>query len=268
MFKWLLIGAGAYLFYRWFKGKQNPKTPAKPDPIKAASILEPELMVQCQYCKVHLPKADAIANDQRFYCSADHLQSLDEQGWLGSAQWRDSPNQDVRPENIKPDLLVLHHISLPPGAFKTQDSSQFIIDFFQNKLDFSRHPYFAEIEGQKVSSHFLITRSGGLIQFVSTKNKAWHAGLSSFLGREKCNDFSIGIELEGDGDTPFEEIQYKVLSETVGKLNATYANLRFAGHSDIAPERKTDPGISFDWKRFQKETGLSMDKLPYGLTSR
>ena len=268
MFKWLLIGAGAYLFYRWFKGKQNPKTPAKPDPIKAASILEPELMVQCQYCKVHLPKADAIANDQRFYCSADHLQSLDEQGWLGSAQWRDSPNQDVRPENIKPDLLVLHHISLPPGAFKTQDSSQFIIDFFQNKLDFSRHPYFAEIEGQKVSSHFLITRSGGLIQFVSTKNKAWHAGLSSFLGREKCNDFSIGIELEGDGDTPFEEIQYKVLSETVGKLNATYANLRFAGHSDIAPERKTDPGISFDWKRFQKETGLSLDKLPYGLTSR
>ena len=268
MFKWLLIGAGAYLFYRWFKGKQNPKTPAKPDPIKAASILEPELMVQCQYCKVHLPKADAIANDQRFYCSSDHLQSLDEQGWLGSAQWRDSPNQDVRPENIKPDLLVLHHISLPPGAFKTQDSSQFIIDFFQNKLDFSRHPYFAEIEGQKVSSHFLITRSGRLIQFVSTKNKAWHAGLSSFLGREKCNDFSIGIELEGDGDTPFEEIQYKVLSETVGKLNATYANLRFAGHSDIAPERKTDPGISFDWKRFQKETGLSLDKLPYGLTSR
>ena len=268
MFKWLLIGAGAYLFYRWFKGKQNSKTPAKPDPIKAASILEPELMVQCQYCKVHLPKADAIANDQRFYCSADHLQSLDEQGWLGSAQWRESPNQDVRPENIEPDLLVLHHISLPPGAFKTQDSSQFIIDFFQNKLDFSRHPYFAEIEGQKVSSHFLITRSGGLIQFVSTKNKAWHAGLSSFLGREKCNDFSIGIELEGDGDTPFEEIQYKVLSETVGKLNATYANLRFAGHSDIAPERKTDPGISFDWKRFQKETGLSLDKLPYGLTSR
>ena len=268
MFKWLLIGAGAYLFYRWFKGKQNPKTPAMPDPIKAASILEPELMVQCQYCKVHLPKADAIANDQRFYCSADHLQSLDEQGWLGSAQWRESPNQDVRPENIEPDLLVLHHISLPPGAFKTQDSSQFIIDFFQNKLDFSRHPYFAEIEGQKVSSHFLITRSGRLIQFVSTKNKAWHAGLSSFLGREKCNDFSIGIELEGDGDTPFEEIQYKVLSETVGKLNATYANLRFAGHSDIAPERKTDPGISFDWKRFQKETGLSLDKLPYGLTSR
>ena len=239
-----------------------------PDPIKAASILEPELMVQCQYCKVHLPKADAIANDQRFYCSADHLQSLDEQGWLGSAQWRESPNQDVRPENIEPDLLVLHHISLPPGAFKTQDSSQFIIDFFQNKLDFSRHPYFAEIEGQKVSSHFLITRFGRLIQFVSTKNKAWHAGLSSFLGREKCNDFSIGIELEGDGDTPFEEIQYKVLSETVGKLNATYANLRFAGHSDIAPERKTDPGISFDWKRFQKETGLSLDKLPYGLTSR
>ena len=268
MFKWLLIGAGAYLFYRWFKDKQNPKTPAKPDPVKATSILEPELMVQCQYCKVHLPKADAIANDQRFYCSTDHLQSLDEQGWLGSAQWSESPNQDVRPENIEPDLLVLHHISLPPGEFKTQDYSQFIIDFFQNKLDFSRHPYFAEIEGQKVSSHFLITRSGRLIQFVSTKNKAWHAGLSSFLGREKCNDFSIGIELEGDGDTPFAEIQYKVLSETVGNLKATYPSLWFAGHSDIAPERKTDPGIFFDWKKFQKETGISRDKLPYGITSR
>ena len=225
-------------------------------------------MVQCQYCKVHLPKVDAISNEQRFYCSAEHLDALDEQGWLGSAQWHESPNQDVRPENLEPDLLVIHHISLPPGEFKTHDSSQYIIDFFQNRLDSTKHPYFAEIAGQQVSSHFLITRSGRLIQFVSTKNKAWHAGLSSFLGREKCNDFSIGIELEGDGETPFEEIQYKVLSETVAKLHATYPNLQFAGHSDIAPERKTDPGIFFDWKKFQKETNISLEKLPYGLTSR
>ena len=225
-------------------------------------------MVQCQCCKVHLPKADAIANEQRFYCSDDHLHALDEEGWLGYAQWRESPNQDGRPENLDPDLLVIHHISLPPGELKSHDSSQYIIDFFQNRLDPSRHPYFAEIAGQKVSSHFLITRSGGLIQFVSTKNKAWHAGLSSFLGREKCNDFSIGIELEGDGETPFEEIQYKVLAQTVEKLSATYPNLQFAGHSDIAPERKTDPGMSFDWKKFQKETGISLEKLPYGLSSR
>jgi AmpD protein len=268
LFKWLLIGAGAYLFYLWFKGKKELKNPAKPDITKAARISEPQLMVQCQYCKVHLPKVDAIANVQRFYCSTEHFHALDEQGWLGSAQWHESPNQDVRPENLEPDLLVIHHISLPPGEFKTQDTSQYIIDFFQNRLDSTKHPYFAEIAGQQVSSHFLITRSGRLIQFVSTKNKAWHAGLSSFLGREKCNDFSIGIELEGDGETPFEEIQYKVLSETVGKLHATYPNLQFAGHSDIAPERKTDPGIFFDWKKFQKETNISLEKLPYGLTSR
>lgn len=225
-------------------------------------------MVPCQHCKVHLPKSEAIAHEQRFYCSHEHLNSLDIEGWIGSAQWRTSPHQDVRPDSTQPDLVVMHHISLPPGQFKSQDCSSYIVDFFQNKLDPNAHPYFAEIAEQKVSSHFLITRSGELIQFVSTRNKAWHAGVSSFLGREKCNDFSIGVELEGDGDTPFEEVQYKTLAGLIKKLEVSYPHLQFAGHSDIAPDRKTDPGIFFDWKKFQNETGVSTKNLPYGIASR
>ena len=142
------------------------------------------------------------------------------------------------------------------------------MDFFQNKLDLNHHPYFAEIADQKVSSHFLITRSGALVQFLSTRKKAWHAGVSEFLGREKCNDFSIGIELEGDGDTPFEPAQYQALANLIENLTSSYPDLQFAGHSDIAPERKTDPGINFDWKKFQKETGISAKKLLFGLDSR
>ncbi|QWD75110.1 1,6-anhydro-N-acetylmuramyl-L-alanine amidase AmpD [Polynucleobacter sp. TSB-Sco08W16] len=225
-------------------------------------------MVQCQHCKVHLPRSEARVYEQRFYCSQDHLNVFDERGWIGSANWRASPNFDERPENIQPDLVVIHHISLPPGQFRSKQSSQYIIDFFQNKLDSNAHPYFAEIAGQKVSSHFLITRSGELVQFVSTQDKAWHAGISSFMGRQKCNNFSIGIELEGDGDSPFEESQYKTLTSLVKRLQASYPNLQFAGHSDIAPDRKRDPGIYFDWKKFQKETGIPEEKMPYGLIFR
>ncbi|QWE09561.1 1,6-anhydro-N-acetylmuramyl-L-alanine amidase AmpD [Polynucleobacter ibericus] len=225
-------------------------------------------MVQCQYCKVHLPQLEAFSFDKRFYCSKEHLQTLDEAGWVGDAHWRISPNQDSRPENVQADLAVIHHISLPPGEFRKQVSSHHIVNFFQNKLDPAGHPYFAEIADQKVSSHFLITRTGELIQFVSTHNKAWHAGKSHFQGREKCNDFSIGIELEGDGDTPFEASQYRTLVNLIHQLTSTYPQLQFAGHSDIAPDRKTDPGISFDWKKFQKETAISLEKLPFGLDPR
>ena len=228
----------------------------------------PEVMVQCQCCNVHLPKSEAFTYGERFYCSKEHLQTLDSQGWIGDARWSISPNQDARPENVSPDLAVIHHISLPPGEFRNKPSSQHIVDFFQNKLDPSAHPYFAEIADQKVSSHFLITRSGELIQFVSTQNKAWHAGKSSFQGRDKCNDFSIGIEMEGDGDSSFEAAQYQTLANLISKLGITYPNLQFAGHSDIAPDRKTDPGIYFDWKKFQKETGISAERLPFGLGSR
>ncbi len=193
---------------------------------------------------------------------------LDPEGWIGSAKWRLSPNQDVRLKNIQPDLAVIHHISLPPSQFSKESTGHYIVDFFQNKLDANAHPYFAEIAGQKVSSHFLIARSGELLQFVSTQNKAWHAGVSSFMGREKCNDFSIGIELEGDGESAFEDAQYKTLTSLVQKLEAIYPNLQFAGHSDIAPGRKMDPGIFFDWQKFQKETAISPKNLPYGVSSR
>ena len=272
MFKWLLLIAGIVLFYLWFKGKKQAKAvnqeTSKPKPIKAQAVSEPEAMVLCQFCKVHLPKSDALKMEERFYCSKEHLHTVDEQGWVGDALWRISPNQDIRPDNMTPDLVVVHHISLPPKGFQAQESSQYIIDFFQNKLDVSIHPYFEEIGSQKVSSHFLITRTGKLIQFVSTANKAWHAGASSFLGREKCNDFSIGIELEGDGDSVFEEPQYQALAKLMTKLGNRYPQLQVAGHSDIAPERKTDPGKFFDWEKFQKETGISTEKLPFGLHSR
>lgn len=272
MFKWLLLLVGAYLFYRWIKGQKQVKSSTEsaenPNQNKARKIVEPEAMVPCRYCNVHLPKSEAIVFEQRFYCSKEHLNSLDERGWIGSAKWCLSPNQDARPSNIQPDLAVIHHISLPPSQFSKESAGHYIVDFFQNKLDANAHPYFAEIVGQKVSSHFLITRSGELIQFVSTQNKAWHAGVSSFLGREKCNDFSIGIELEGDGESAFEEVQYQTLASLVQKLGISFPNLQFAGHSDIAPDRKTDPGKFFDWQKFQKETKISDKNFPYGVSSR
>ncbi len=271
MIKWVLLFVGASLFYLWLKGKKQAELSAaekfKAGPQKKGT-LKPQTMVQCQGCKVHLPQADAIALEDRFYCSQDHLSSLDCEGWLGYAAWRPSPNHDSRPDFSIPDLVVLHHISLPPGEFKHRSSTHFIVDFFQNKLDTSLHSYFAEIADQKVSSHFLISRAGEVFQFVSTKNKAWHAGVSSFLGRDKCNDFSIGIELEGDGATDFEEIQYTTLSKLVADLQLPFPNLQFAGHSDIAPDRKTDPGPQFDWKKFQFKTGIPEEKFPYGLHSR
>ncbi|WP_256438083.1 1,6-anhydro-N-acetylmuramyl-L-alanine amidase AmpD [Polynucleobacter sp. MWH-UH35A] len=272
MFKWLLLFVGAGLLYLWIKGKKQAALDAnnspKPNKNKPERAVNPEAMVQCQCCKVHLPESEALTFDNRFYCSQEHLHTLDSNGWIGDAQWRISPNQDVRAENIDPDLLVIHYISLPPGEFRNQTSSHHIVDFFQNKLDPTAHPYFAEIADQKVSSHFLITRSGVLVQFVSTQNRAWHAGKSDFQGREKCNDFSIGVELEGDGDGPFEAAQYQTLANLIQKLSRTYPQLQFVGHSDIAPDRKTDPGIHFDWKKFQKETGISAEKMPFGVDPR
>ena len=272
MFKWLLLLAGAGLLYLWIKGKKqaalNTQTTPKTKQNEPEKAVVPEVMVQCRCCKVHLPKSEAMTHEDRFYCSQEHLHALDSSGWVGDALWRISPNQDARPENVDPDLVVIHHISLPPGEFRNQLSSRHIVDFFQNKLDPNGHPYFAEIADQQVSSHFLVTRSGELIQFVSTQSKAWHAGKSDFRGREKCNDFSIGIELEGDGDTLFEDSQYQALTKLIKKLAFAYPNLQFVGHSDIAPDRKTDPGIHFDWKKFQKETAISIEKLPFGLSPR
>ena len=271
MLKWLLFIVGGALFYLWLKGKQQKRTHAerqKPIQAKPSSPLKTQSIVQCQQCQVHLPLSEAIVHEDRFYCSEEHLYSLDQQGWLGSALWRRSPNQDARPDGQLPELVVLHHISLPPGEFVKRASTQFIIDFFQNKLDRTFPPYFEEIADQQVSSHFLIARSGKVIQFVSTRDKAWHAGQSSFMGREKCNDFSIGIELEGDADHPFEEIQYKVLAGLSTQLQDSYPHLRFVGHSDIAPGRKTDPGKQFDWEKFQVQANIPTEQFPNGLGRR
>ncbi|MFD2111690.1 1,6-anhydro-N-acetylmuramyl-L-alanine amidase AmpD [Thiorhodococcus fuscus] len=174
---------------------------------------------------------------------------LDAEGWIGGALRRPSPNQDDRPPDTQIDLLVIHNISLPPGTF----GGGWIDDLFLNRLDPSAHPYFAPIAHVRVSSHLLIRRDGALIQYVPCERRAWHAGASSFEGRERCNDYSIGIELEGTDQVPFTDAQYQRLADCTHWIRARYPAItreRIAGHSDIAPGRKTDPGPAFDWPRY------------------
>ena len=159
----------------------------------------------------------------------------------------DSPNQDERPPGVEISLVVLHSISLPPGEY----GGDGIERLFTNRLDPHAHPYFKEIHGLKVSSHFLIRRDGELVRFVPVQRRAWHAGVSSWRGRSRCNDFSVGIELEGADDVPYTEPQYRVLAELTRALQSAYPIADIAGHCDIAPERKTDPGPNFDWARFR-----------------
>lgn len=161
-----------------------------------------------------------------------------------------SPNHDEFPKDTKPDLIVIHNISLPPSDF----GGQWIEDLFLNQLDGSAHPYFEDIASLKVSAHVLIRRDGECVQFVPFTKRAWHAGVSCYEGREACNDFSIGIELEGADDIVFTEAQYLSLEAVVKALLQAFPSLsqeRITGHSDIAPERKTDPGPGFNWKRFR-----------------
>jgi AmpD protein len=157
----------------------------------------------------------------------------------------DSPNQDERPPGSEITLVVLHSISLPHGEY----GGDAIERLFTNRLDPDAHPYFREIQGMKVSAHFLIRRDGELVQFVPVERRAWHAGVSSWRGRSRCNDFSVGIELEGTDDTPFEEPQYRCLSTLLGDLSRSVPLKDIATHSDVAPGRKTDPGARFDWDR-------------------
>lgn len=161
-----------------------------------------------------------------------------------------SPNFDARPEHTEISLLVIHGISLPPNQFDT-DSEVNIVNFFTNKLDPNLHPYFKEIHELKVSCHCLITRTGKLIQFVPFKHRAWHAGKSDFAGKTNCNDFSIGIELEGSDEVPYTAEQYqtlKVLIEVIRKCYPKITADNIVGHCHIAPDRKTDPGKLFDWE--------------------
>lgn len=169
-------------------------------------------------------------------------------GLIRSARLVASPNYDARPPGIETDLIVVHGISLPPGEF----GGPWIERLFTNSLPPDMHPYFAEIGELRVSSHLLVARDGGLTQFVKFTDRAWHAGQSSYNGRSACNDFSIGVELEGTDTQDYEAAQYDTLGEVVAALCDAYPGLsqdRVVGHSDIAPGRKTDPGPAFDWRR-------------------
>jgi len=173
-------------------------------------------------------------------------------GWLTNVTKRISTHFNVRPENSCVSLLVIHNISLPPGEF----GGGYIEDFFTGTLDTSVHPYFLEIAGLTVSAHCLIDRKGQITQFVSFDERAWHAGRSSFNGEPECNDFGIGVELEGTDETPYTQEQYDSLCVLTETLQHTYPLItcaRITGHSDIAPERKTDPGPSFNWSKYFKQ---------------
>jgi AmpD protein len=173
-------------------------------------------------------------------------------GWIPGVRAVLSPNCDARPDAELPSLIVVHGISLPPGEF----GGCWVDSLFTNSLPTEQHEYFAEISELRVSAHALIERDGQLTQYVSFLDRAWHCGESNFCGRAACNDFSIGIELEGADEVPYEETQYTVLAGLINSLRATWPSLKDAsivGHSDIAPGRKTDPGPAFDWAKL---TGL------------
>lgn len=173
-------------------------------------------------------------------------------GWLEGATRRHSPNQDARPAPADVSLLVVHGISLPPGEF----GGPWIEALFTNRLDFGAHPYFAGLRNLRVSSHLVIRRDGEIVQYVPFHARAWHAGASRFAGRERCNDFSVGVELEGADTVPYADAQYAALAAVARALMRAYPRItpeRIAGHSDIAPGRKTDPGPAFDWTRFRAD---------------
>ena len=274
--KWLLfalIMIGLIIWWRHtqitkqVKPKKNPAQeaprarPATSSHSPATQATQsPKLMVQCPYCQVRFEEGSGFGS----YCSKEHRQAIDPRGWWGMAEHLPSPNYDSRPDNMPIELALIHHISLPPGQF----GNSYIADFFLNRLDPDAHPYFKEIAQRSVSSHFLIYRDGRVQQFVSADQRAWHAGVSNFFGRERCNDFSIGIELEGTDDLPFQPAQYASLKDLVLALKVKYPIAAYAGHSDVAPGRKTDPGIHFDWELFARMTDIPERQLPYGVSKR
>ena len=175
------------------------------------------------------------------------------EGWYSPALAIHSPNCNQRPPDTVVDLVVIHNISLPPGVFR----GDAIERLFTNSLDCSAHPFFIQLAELKVSAHFLVRRDGALIQFVSCDQRAWHAGISCWRGRAGCNDFSIGIEVEGSDERPFTARQYARLARLLRHLLTAYPAINgLAGHSEIAPGRKTDPGPNFDWERLLCASGL------------
>ena len=195
-----------------------------------------------------MPDSDVFS--ERPSASGTDGNSLRETGRISFARWTPSPNFGPRPDGAGISLLVVHNISLPPGQFGGRE----IEDFFCNQLDHSAHPYFKTIEGVQVSAHLLIRRDGALVQFVSLLDRAWHAGRSCFEGQEDCNDFSIGIELEGTDDNPYTTEQYRMLAKVADLIMTAWPDItanRITGHCDIAPGRKSDPGPAFDWRYFR-----------------
>lgn len=172
-----------------------------------------------------------------------HAFIVDRNGWASPAKHIRSPNCDARPAHSAIELVVIHAISLPPGRFDGPGVER----FFTNTLDYDQHPYYETLRGLSVSAHFFIRRDGALLQFVPCVLRAWHAGVSVWRGRSRCNDFSIGIELEGTDHVPYETAQYAVCNALIRSLQQVYPIEGVAGHCDIAPGRKTDPGPCFDW---------------------
>jgi AmpD protein len=188
-----------------------------------------------------------------------------ETGLLQGARQIASPNCDARPEGVEADLIVVHGISLPPGEF----GGPWIERLFTNSLPAEVHPYFTEVGSLRVSSHLVVMRDGTVTQYVKFTERAWHAGPSVYQGREACNDFSVGVELEGTDTLPYEAAQYDALARVVAALCAAYPRLsadRIVGHSDIAPGRKTDPGPAFDWPLARRLIAAVTASLPYGKT--
>ena len=181
---------------------------------------------------------------------------IDKRGWLQDVDIICSPNHETRPPGTEIKLIVVHGISLPPGEY----GGGYVQQLFTNRLDSTEHDYFAEIAHLKVSAHCLIERNGHLIQFVSFEDRAWHAGLSCWQDQQNCNDFSIGIELEGSDDEPYTDAQYQQLARLVISLRKKYPQISdqsICGHSDIAPGRKTDPGPFFDWQKLASLTTVN-----------
>jgi AmpD protein len=180
------------------------------------------------------------------------MENLWHNGWYAPARRIDSPNFGPRPAGADDiSLAVIHSISLPPGVYGGDEIER----LFTNTLDWRAHPYFESIRGTEVSAHFVIRRTGELLQFVSVLDRAWHAGRSTWLGRDNCNDYSVGIELEGLEDHPFEAAQYRTLSDLLDALTQRWPIRHVAGHEHVAPGRKKDPGSAFDWRLLQALSG-------------
>ena len=185
--------------------------------------------------------------------------AIDAGGRARPARWIPSPNHDARPVGTAPSLIVVHGISLPPGAF----GGDGVIELFTNRLDATAHPYYATVATLRVSAHFFIRRDGELVQFVRCADRAWHAGVSTWRGRPRCNDFSVGVELEGTDDSPYTAAQYRRLASLARALARRYPGIaELAGHSDVAPGRKSDPGPAFDWARLAAMLGPAGPAVP------